>query len=102
MEKSAKHGPRRAEASGKVTGVDRVQAMMTVISVGRRQGTIDLDPVYEVDLLLSRPGRSAQSVATSLRVPLNAADRFVAGSQMPVELSSSDSSVFDIDWSFLA
>jgi hypothetical protein len=74
---------------------------MTVVSVGRRQGTIGLDPVFEVDLLVSRPGRSPEPVATSLRVPVDAAERFIAVIEIPVEWSHSDSSVFDIAWNFL-
>jgi hypothetical protein len=85
-----------------MTGADRVKGSMTVVAVGRCQSSIDLDPVYEVDLLVSRPGGSAEAIATSLRVPLSAADRFVAGAEVPVELSSSDLSVFDIDWAFLS
>jgi hypothetical protein len=80
---------------------DRVMGVVTVVAVGRRQATIDRDPVFAVDLLVSRPGMSPQSLATSLRVPLVAAGRFVAGTEVPVELSRLDPSVFDIDWAHL-
>jgi hypothetical protein len=74
---------------------------VTVVAVGRRQATIDRDPVFAVDLLVSGPGMSPQSLATSLRVPLSAAVRFVAGTEVPVELSRLDPAVFDIDWAGL-
>jgi hypothetical protein len=85
-----------------MTGGDRVKATMKVVAVGRCQSSIDLDPVYAVDLLVSSPGRPPEAVATSLRVPLGAADRFAPGTEVPVELSNSDSSVFEIDWAALA
>jgi hypothetical protein len=85
-----------------MTEVDRVKGTVTVVAVGRRQGRIDRDPVFEVDLLVARPGMPPQALATSLRVPLSAAGRFVAGTEVPVELSGSDSSVFDIDWTLLS
>ena len=78
-----------------------MKGSVTVVAVGRCQGRIDLDPVYEVDLLVSRPGASTEAIATSLRVPLSASDRFVVGTEVPVELSRSDSSVFDVDWAVL-
>ncbi|HEX4219969.1 MAG TPA: hypothetical protein VHZ02_16445 [Acidimicrobiales bacterium] len=84
-----------------MTGEDRVKATMRVVSVGRCQSSIDLDPVYAVDLLVSSPGRPPRAVATSLRVPLGAAERFAAGTEVPVELSSTDASVFKVDWAGL-
>jgi hypothetical protein len=80
---------------------DRVKASLTVVAVGRRQSTIDLDPVYEVDLVLLRPGLPAQPLATSLRVPIGRMGAFGAGSEVPVELSPSDPSVFDVEWALL-
>ena len=79
-----------------------MKGTVTVVAVGRRQGRIDRDPVFEVDLLVARPGLPPQPLATSLRVPLGASDRFVAGAEVPAELSCSDSSVFDIDWTLLS
>lgn len=90
------------ETTDVMTGADRVQGTVTVVAVGRRQGRIDRDPVFEVDLLVARPGMAPQALATSLRVPFGAADRFVAGTEVPAHLSRSDSSVFDIDWTVLS
>jgi hypothetical protein len=93
--------PGVAGPPGTTTSADRVMGNMMVVAVGGRQGTIDCDPVFAVDLLMTRPGMSPQLWATSLRVPVGAADRFVVGSEVPVELSRSDPSVFEIDWARL-
>jgi hypothetical protein len=62
-----------------MTGGDRVKATMKVVAVGRCQSSIDLDPVYAVDLLVSSPGRPPEAVATSLRVPLRPRNRGAGG-----------------------
>lgn len=99
--RSAPPETRPVEPIGTMTAPDRVMGTVRVVAVGRRQATIDRDPVFAVDLLVSRPGTAPESLATSLRVPLVAADSFVAGTEVPVELSSLDPSVFDIDWARL-
>lgn len=74
---------------------------VTVLAVGRRQGTIDRDPVYEVDLAIRRGGLPPEPVATSLRVPLDLVDHFHVGCEAPVDLYVSDPSILDIDWAGL-
>jgi hypothetical protein len=80
---------------------DVIHGTVTVLAVGRRQGTIDRDPVYEVDLVIRRRGHPPESVATSLRVPLDLLDHFHVGCEAPVELYLSDPSFLDIDWAGL-
>jgi hypothetical protein len=74
---------------------------VTVLAVGRRQGTIDRDPVFEVDLVIRRRDQPPEPVATSLRVPFDLVDHFGVGCEAPVERYLSDPSILDIDWAGL-
>jgi hypothetical protein len=80
---------------------DPTRGTVTVLAVGQRQGTIDRDPVFEVDLVIRRRGLPPEPVATSLRVPVNLVEAFHVGCRAPVELSVSDPSILDIDWAGL-
>jgi hypothetical protein len=90
-----------ADVSEARRAADATRGTVTVLAVGRRQGTIDLDPVYEVDLVIRRRGLPPEPVATSLRVPLDLVDHFHVGCQAPVDLYVSDPSILDIDWAGL-
>jgi hypothetical protein len=90
-----------ADVSEARRAADATRGTVTVLAVGRRQGTIDLDPVYEVDLVIRRRGLPPEPVATSLRVPLDLVDHFHVGCQAPVDLYVSDPSLLDIDWAGL-
>jgi hypothetical protein len=72
-----------------------------VVFVGQRQAAVDGDPVLEVDLVLRRPGVDDLPLATSLLVPKGRLDGFVTGLHLPVEISPTDPSVLDVDWSAL-
>ena len=80
---------------------DLTRGTVTVLAVGQRQGTIDRDPVFEVDLVIRRQGLPPEPVATSLRVPIDRVDDFHVGCEAPVELYVSDPSILDIDWTGL-
>lgn len=80
---------------------DLTRGTVTVLAVGQRQGTIDRDPVFAVDLVIRRRGLPPQPVATSLRVPFDLVEDFHVGCQAPVELYVSDPSILDIDWTGL-
>lgn len=77
----------------------RERVTLLVICVGRQQATIDADPVLAVDLIVVRPGKGAEPLATSLRVPRGVASALQAGVRLPAELSASDPSVLDVEWS---
>jgi len=80
---------------------ERVHASAEVVFVGQRQAAVDDDPVLEVDLVLRRPGEDDRPLATSLLVPRGRVGGFVAGLRLPVEISLTDPSVLDVDWSAL-
>jgi hypothetical protein len=82
--------------------MDRVDGVIKVISVGQRQGSVDLDPIYEVDIVVLQPGQPARPLATSLRVPIASVGQLTAGIAVPVELSRSDPLVLDVNWAELA
>jgi hypothetical protein len=83
-------------------GTDRVEGVIKVISVGQRQGSVDLDPIYEVDIVVLQPGLPARPLATSLLVPIASIGLLTAGVAVPVELSPSDPLVLDVNWAELA
>ena len=81
---------------------DRVEGVITIVSVGQRQGSVNLDPIYEVDLLVLQPGLPARPLATSLRVPIASVGLLAAGIALPAELSRTDPLVLDVNWASLA
>lgn len=95
--------------SARVSAVDlgnqsadaRIPVTIMVVTVGEWQGTIAQDPVFEVDLLILRSGGPAEPLATSLRVPLDLTKVFEPGVRLPGQVSPSDPSVLDVDWSAL-
>jgi hypothetical protein len=86
----------RASARANLT-----RGTVTVLAVGRRQATIDRDPVFAVDLVVRRQGLPPQLMATSLRVPLDRVNQFRVGSEAPVGLDDANLMVLDIDWAGL-
>lgn len=82
-------------------GTDATRGTLRVLAVGRRQATIDHDPVFAVDLVVRRRGLPPQLMATSLRVPLDRVHEFRAGCEAPVALKESNLMVLDIDWAGL-
>jgi hypothetical protein len=82
-------------------GANLTRGTVRVLAVGRRQATIDRDPVFAVDLVVRRQGLPPQLMATSLRVPLDRVREFRVGCEAPVGLDDANLMVLDIDWAGL-
>lgn len=71
---------------------------VTVVSVGRRSGTMNGDPAIVLSVLVSEPGRPPVPATAMVVVPLPHVHRVQPGAVIPAHLDAADPIAFALDW----
>jgi hypothetical protein len=85
-----------AEANKAMT--DGVPGTATVVTVGPSTGMINMNPMMQVDLLVTQQGGMPRPVTQQLVVPMQHLVRLQVGATLPVLVSQSDPSNVAIMW----
>jgi hypothetical protein len=85
-----------AEANKAMT--DGVPGTATVVAVGPSTGMMNMNPMMQVDLLVTQQGGLPRPVSQQLVVPMQHLARLQAGATLPVLVSQSDPSNVAIMW----
>jgi hypothetical protein len=75
-----------------------VPATASVVSVGVTTGSMNVDPIMPVQLLVQQEGMPPRPVTLSLVVPFSQLYRLVPGATLPVRVSTTDPNSVAIDW----
>ena len=77
---------------------DGVPGTATVVNVGPSTGMMNMNPIMQVDLLVTQPGGMPRPVSQQLVVPMQHLARLQAGATLAVSISQSDPSSVAIMW----
>jgi hypothetical protein len=77
---------------------DGVPGTATVVTVGPSTGMVNMNPMMQVDLLVTQQGGMPRPVSQQLVVPMQHLARLQAGATLPVLVSQSDPSSVAIMW----
>lgn len=75
-----------------------VPASAQVLLVGQTVGTMNMDPILPVELLVTQEGAVPHPVSLQLTVPMAQLYRVQPGATLPVRVSPSDPSIVAVDW----
>jgi hypothetical protein len=77
---------------------DGVPGTAQVVTVGPATGSMNMNPMMRVDLLVAQQGGVPRPVSKDLVVPLQHLPRLVVGATLPVLLSPTDPNAVAIMW----
>jgi hypothetical protein len=77
---------------------DGMPATASVVSVGASSGSVNMQPMIPVELLIMSPGQPPRPYATTLIVPVTSVGRLQAGATLAVTVSASNPDAVVINW----
>ena len=75
-----------------------IPAKAQIVSMGVTTGSMNLDPIMPVDLLVMQEGRLPRPVSLSVVVPMSQMSRMIPGGTLAVRINETDPNSVAIDW----
>lgn len=69
-----------------------------IMNVGMTTGSMNVDPIMPLDLLVIQEGLPPRPVKISLAIPFSQLHRVVPGAVLPVRIGADDPNAIVIDW----
>ena len=75
-----------------------IPAKAQIVSMGMTAGSMNMDPIMPIDLLVMADGMPPRPVSVTIPVPISQMYRVIPGAMLAVRISETDPNSVAIDW----